>query len=176
MRIQTQRLELRSATPEDAPLLLELFKKPEVQRYLPAGPEWTIDRARQAVEKRSKLEAERGFTQLIVRKKDTGEFIGSAGLHPILGTSEVELLYYLLPTAWGNGYATEAAVAWLDYGLRSIRLEKITAACIPQNVGSWRVMEKAGMHYVGNISLFGRHPLKKYVAERATWAPQGGKS
>lgn len=176
MRIQTERLDLRSATPEDAPLLLRLFNTPEVRKYLSAGPEWTIDRARQAVENRRELEAKRGFAQLIVRKRDTGEFIGNAGLHPILGGSEIELLYHYLPTAWGKGYATEAAVALLDYGFRSIRLEKINAACIPQNVGSWRVMEKAGMRYVGLLSWFGRHPVKKYVAERATWAPPARKS
>lgn len=169
MRIQTDRLDLRSATPGDAPLLLELFSQPEVLRYLNAGPEWTIDRARQAVENRRKLEAEHGFAQLIVRKKETGEFIGNAGLHPILGTSEVELLYHFLPSAWGKGYATEAATALLDYGFRVVRLEKIIAVCIPQNVGSWRVMEKAGMRYVGLASFFGRHRVKRYVAERATW-------
>jgi len=171
MRIETERLDLRSATLEDAPLLLDLFRRPEVRKYLEPSPEWTIERARQAVEYRRKLEAERGFAQLVVRTKVTGEFIGNAGLHPSRGSSLIELLYHYLPAAWGKGYGTEVAVAWLDYAFRSLRLEKVIAVCIPQNVGSWRVMEKAGMRYVGLESFFGKHRVKKYIAERGTWVP-----
>ena len=51
-----------------------------------------------------------------------------------------------------------------------VGLEQIIAICFPENVGSWRVMEKAGMRYVGMASYYGLN-LKKYIADRTTWAP-----
>jgi [ribosomal protein S5]-alanine N-acetyltransferase len=171
MRLETGRLELRSATPKDAELLLKLFSNPEVVRFLPPGPPMTLERAKAGVERRMNLETERGFSPMLVFRKDTQEFIGNAGLQPVPNTSEVEIAYHYLPSAWGNGYGTEAAVAILGQGLGPLGLPHIIAVCIPENVGSWRVMEKAGMRYVGLASYYGLDGLKKYVAERGQWSP-----
>jgi [ribosomal protein S5]-alanine N-acetyltransferase len=169
MRIETERLELSTVTPSDAELLLKLFTTPEVLRYLPTGPPWTIDRAKEAVERRMKLEAETSYSMLVVRKKETGEFIGNAGLQPVPNSSEVEIAYHYLPSSWGKGYATEAAIAVLSHGLGSVGLRAIIAVCMPENVASWRVMEKAGMRYLGVASYYGLNGLKKYGAERERW-------
>ena len=170
MRIETERLELLSATLEDAGLIFDLFKLPGVVEFLPPMPDWTIDEARKVVEGRIKLEAKIGYAPLIVRRKDRAEFIGNAGIRPLSGTPEIELMYHYLPAAWGKGFGTEAAVALLDHGLRVLGLEKIIALSMSGNVGSWRVMEKAGMRYEGLATYFGVEGLKKYVAEGATWA------
>jgi RimJ/RimL family protein N-acetyltransferase len=45
------------------------------------------------------------------------------------------------------------------------------AVALPENVGSWRVMEKAGMRYEGTADYYGYEGLKKYVAEREWWKP-----
>ena len=68
----------------------------------------------------------------------------------------------------------EAARAVLRYGLEDLGLERIIAICFPENVGSWRVMEKAGMRFVGTASYYGLARLKKYVAERGTWSDSSG--
>jgi RimJ/RimL family protein N-acetyltransferase len=176
MRLETQRLELRSATPNDADLLLKLFSIPEVMRFLPPGPPYTLERATAGVERRMKLEAERGFSPMLVFRKDTHEFIGNAGLQPVPDTSEVEIAYHYLPSVWGKGYGTEAAVAILRQGLGPLELPRIIAICIPENVGSWRIMEKAGMRYVGVASYYGLEGLRKYIAERGDWSPPKGSS
>jgi [ribosomal protein S5]-alanine N-acetyltransferase len=169
--LETERLVLRPATADDAEHLLKLFSIPEVWRYLPPGPPYTPERAQAGIERRMKLEAERGFSPMLVFRKDTGEFIGNAGLQPIPDTPEVELAYHYLPSAWGQGYGTEAAVAILAHGLGPVGLSQIIAICIPENVGSWRIMEKAGMRFVGLASYYGLDGLKKYVAERGKWSP-----
>ena len=46
---------------------------------------------------------------------------------------------------WGQGYATEAARAILDFGFADLGLRRIYATCRPENVGSSRVVEKIGM-------------------------------
>jgi len=170
VRLETERLELRSATLEDADLLFKLFSIPEVWRYLPPGPPYTRERACVGIERRMKLETERGFAPLLVFRRDTGEFIGNAGLQPIPDTLEVEIAYHYFPSAWGKGYGTEAAIAILAQGLGPLGLPQIIAICVPENVGSWRIMEKAGMRWSGLASYYGLQGLKKYVAERGVWS------
>jgi RimJ/RimL family protein N-acetyltransferase len=70
---------------------------------------------------------------------------------------------------WNKGYATEAAIACLEYGLNNLHLDEIIAVCHPENIGSWRVMEKAGMAYLGTASYYGLAGLKKYAAQRDQW-------
>jgi [ribosomal protein S5]-alanine N-acetyltransferase len=170
VKLETERLELRSASRADAGLLLKLFSIPEVWRYLPPGPPFTLERAEAGIERRLKLEAERGFSPMLVFKKDNGEFIGNAGLQGVPDTPEVEIAYHYLPSVWGKGYGTEAAIVLLADGLDRVGLDRVIAICVPENVGSWRIMEKAGMQYAGLASYYGLTGLKKYVAERGSWS------
>jgi RimJ/RimL family protein N-acetyltransferase len=84
---------------------------------------------------------------------------------------EIDLAYHFIRACWGNGYGTEAAVAVLAHGLGPVGLDCIMAVVVPQNVGSWRVMEKAGMRYAGLVDYYGLEGLKKYVAAREWWRP-----
>lgn len=169
MRLETARLLLRSAETSDAEFLLRLFTTADVLRYLPVGPPWTIDTARKSIESRRRLEASRGFAPLIAVLKDTEERIGSAGLRPIPDTTEVEIQFHYLPSAWNKGVGTEAAISLLSDGLFSKGLDRIIGLAFPANVGSSRVMEKAGMSFVGPAGYFGIENLRKYVAVRETW-------
>ena len=45
------------------------------------------------------------------------------------------------------------------------------AVAMPENTGSWRVMEKAGMRYEGLVNYYGLEGLKKYLADREWWKP-----
>lgn len=168
MRIETERLIIRSAQAQDAASLVQLFSDPDVLRFLPPGPPWTLEQAQQAVERRLKMERERGHAPWIIELRATERFIGSGGIQPIANSAEVELAYHLLPTAWGQGCASEAAIAILEYGIRTVGLREILAVTFPDNIASWRVMEKAGMRYAGIASYHGIAGLKKYVAD-ASW-------
>ena len=57
----------------------------------------------------------------------------------------------------------------LAHGLGSLGLDSIMAVAAPGNIGSWRVMEKAGMRYEGHADFYGNKDLKKYIAERQWW-------
>jgi RimJ/RimL family protein N-acetyltransferase len=59
----------------------------------------------------------------------------------------------------------------LAHGLGPVGLDCIMAVVVPQNVGSWRVMEKAGMRYAWLVDPYGLEGLKKYVAAREWWRP-----
>jgi RimJ/RimL family protein N-acetyltransferase len=171
MRLATTRLLIRSFEQADAAAMLEVFGDPDVRKYLPPFPDPTIESMEQSVGRRMAMERDHGHGLWAVERKDTSELIGDCGLMLVEGTGpEVELAYHYKQSAWNQGYGTEAAIACLRYGFGVVGLEQIIAICFPENVGSWRVMEKAGMRYEGMASYYGL-TLKKYIADRATWAP-----
>jgi RimJ/RimL family protein N-acetyltransferase len=171
MKLETERLELRSATPADAPHLQALYSSPEVRRYLPPFPPISLEQASQAIGRRMKMEAELGYAPFIIVMKDGGEFIGSGGVVPVKDAPDVEIAYHFLPSAWGKGYATEAATAILAFGFENAGLKEIIGLAYPDNVASWRVLEKVGMRFVGTATYYGIEGLKKYLASRGTWVP-----
>lgn len=170
MRLETTRLVIRSFEPGDAAGMLAVFGDPEVRRYLPPFPDPTIETMQGSVARRMAMEADHGHGLWAVERKDTGELIGDCGLMLVEGTGpEVEIAYHDKQSTWNYGFGTEAAIACLGEGFGRIGLERIIAICFPENVGSWRVMEKAGMDYETTASYYGLSGLKKYVADRATW-------
>jgi ribosomal-protein-alanine N-acetyltransferase len=175
VKLETDRLELRSATPADAPLLHSLFSDPEVLRYLPPGPVMTLEQAAAAIQRRMTLEAELGYAPLIVETKDHQTFVGSAGLLPGKGTMDAELAYHLRSSAWGHGYASEAARAVLEFAFQKRKLDEVVGVAFPENQASWKVMEKIGMHFEGLARYHEIDGLRKYVAHRGTWTGRPAK-
>lgn len=74
-------------------------------------------------------------------------FIGYVGLWPAdhLGAGMVEVGWRLASEHWGRGYATEAAREALRFGFEEVGLEEIVSFTVPQNVRSWKVMERIGL-------------------------------
>lgn len=167
---ETPRLRLRSLRPSDATALFEMFTDPEVMRFIPPGPTLTAERVERSVDRRIALERQTGLTLWAVERKDApGELIGQCGFAMVEGSGpDVEIAYHYTKRAWGQGFATEAAVACLARGFERLGLERAIAICYPENVASWRVMEKAGMRFDGEGDYYGIH-MKRYVADRATW-------
>ena len=68
--------------------------------------------------------------------------------------------------AWGQGYATEAARACLDYGFSQLGMQKIYSWTALSNTPSERVMQKIGMERVGEFDhpmIEAGHPLQRHV-------------
>ena len=108
---------------------------------------------------------------MIVEDKTTGAFVGQCGLRPVDEGAgpEIDLAYHYTRASWNKGYATEAAIAVIGHGLGPVSLAAIMAVVVPENIGSWRVMEKAGMRYQGLVDYYGMAGLKKYIAAREWW-------
>lgn len=76
---------------------------------------------------------------------DNKDFLGSLGVRIDSKESKrVEIGYICMPDFAGNGVITSAAKSLIDR-LFNAGVHKIVAHCVPENVGSWRVMEKLGM-------------------------------
>jgi RimJ/RimL family protein N-acetyltransferase len=176
IRLETARLLIRPLDESDADAWIAMVSDPEVRRFLPPGPTPTIETFEGVLKARHAMEREIGFTMWAVDDQSTGTFIGQCGIRPSNSIdenaeSEIDLAYHFARASWNKGYAAEAAIAVVTYGLGSIGLESIMAVTWPQNVGRWRVIEKVGMRYEGLADYYGLKGLKKYVAEREWWSP-----
>ena len=60
-----------------------------------------------------------------------------------------ELMYVFNRNFWKKGYAIEATQAIVNYGFSELKLHRIFATCRPENMGSWRILEKLGMQREG---------------------------
>ncbi len=90
----------------------------------------------------------RGYGWWAVEVRGTGEFIGFAGLDPVddgMPFTGVEIGWRLARSAWGQGYATEAARAVLAYGFDTLGLPEILAVTTSTNHRSQAVMRRIGM-------------------------------
>ena len=83
-------------------------------------------------------------------EKSSGRFVGWFHFRPVKGVpaDEIELGYRLRKSAWGKGYATEGSRALIQKGFAKLGVRRVYASTMVVNVGSRRVMEKAGLKFV----------------------------
>jgi len=85
-----------------------------------------------------------GFGRGACILKSTGEQIGFAGLKYLDEFGEVDVAFRLMRTHWGQGLATEAALASVRFGFADLGLKRIIGLVMPENVASVRVLKKPG--------------------------------
>jgi RimJ/RimL family protein N-acetyltransferase len=175
-RLETARLVIRTFESRDAEAWVAMVNDPEVVRFLPPRPDPMMETFAEVIEARHAMEREIGYAMWAVNEKTTGTFVGQCGIRPVDEGAgpEIDLAYHYIRASWNKGYATEAVIAVLGHGLGPVGLDRIMAVALLANVGSWRVMEKAGMRYQGLVNYYGLEGLKKYVAERDWWRPPPG--
>jgi RimJ/RimL family protein N-acetyltransferase len=145
--LETERLKIKKLNSRDLPWLIEMRTPDAVNRYL-GGPEMQNPEALAArlpfyLECHEKY----GFGFCIMELKSTGERVGTSGLQPLEDTGEFEIGYNLSEKYWRQGFGYECAMAWLKYGFETAGLTRIVAVAHPDNIGSWKIMEKCGMRY-----------------------------
>jgi RimJ/RimL family protein N-acetyltransferase len=121
---------------------------PEVRQYL--GPLLTFEQASAWVLNLQDDLDRYGFGFWAVEVRASGEFIGFTGLDPVddgMPFTGVEAGWRLARSAWGHGYATEAATVALEYGFGTVGLSEILAVTATTNLRSQAVMRRIGMTY-----------------------------
>ena len=89
-----------------------------------------------------------GYTWAITRRADA-LLIGAISLILSVRHQRAEMGYWLGLPYWNQGYMTEAARRVVAFGFDDLGLYRIQATCLPRNIASSRVMEKAGLTYEG---------------------------
>jgi RimJ/RimL family protein N-acetyltransferase len=152
--LETDRMLLRRFTDDDVDLLVELDNDPAVMQFinggLPVPREEIVDETLPAF--LSYYERFEGYGFWAAIDKASGRFLGWFHFRPNVGDGdgllEPELGYRLHREAWGRGFASEGSRALIDMGFERLGVERVHASTMAVNVGSWRVMEKAGMRFV----------------------------
>lgn len=158
--LETERLRLRRFTAGDLEDLVALNSDPEVMRYLTGGsaiPREEIEREYLPAYLAYHAHPEDGdrYGFWVAEEKATGAFLGWFHFRPHgdAPRDEPELGYRLRRAAWGKGYGTEGARALIAKGFAELGVGRVVAGAYAENVGSWRVMEKAGMTLVRRFRL-----------------------
>jgi len=144
--LTTSRLVLRRFAREDLPIYAALNADPEVTRYL-GGPLSSED-SDGIAEWAQEVNDREGIGLLAVERRRDGTFLGMCGLHHFHAyPDEVEDGWRLTRAYWGRGYATEAAIAWLDHGFLTMGLPRVISIAEPENLRSLAVMGRLGMSF-----------------------------
>ena len=146
---------IRPLIQSDADELLSIEKRNRAffENYSINHPEnyWTLETQRELIEKweqNTKKEIEYRFG---IFKTTEDILIGTIGLFQVIrGPRESALLGYSLDQKHnGKGYTTEATKLVVNYAFEILNLHRIEAGVMPDNIGSIRVLEKAGFHKEG---------------------------
>lgn len=163
LEFDSERLSLRPLAGSDADLGVEILTDPEVMRFI--GEPQTPERVVQEMPVSTRRAGGGCIGVWCVSDKTTGEKLGTALLLPLpielpdtdwslvaggsLPEGEIELGYLLKRSAWGKGYATEAARRLLRFAFEDTPLDEVVAVTHHENTSSQHVLKKAGMIYEG---------------------------
>lgn len=149
--ITTGRLLLRRWRVEDIEPFAAMCSDPDVMRHIGSGSTRTREQAAAAIRAYETDWEEKGYGLFAVELLDSNHLIGFAGLAEPAFLPEimpaVEVGWRFARQSWGNGYATEAARAALDFGLVTLRIPEIVSIYQAENRASGRIMKKLGMHF-----------------------------
>jgi len=149
--IETPRFILREIQESDLEGMFALDSNPEVHRYLGKNPVTSRDQVKAVIENIQKQYKDFGIGRLAIIDKVTQEFIGWTGLkyerqlRPEMAYYDVG--YRIREEFWGQGIATETALASLDFGFNALKLEVINAAADIDHGASNHILKKLGMKF-----------------------------
>lgn len=147
IEMHSPRLLLRRWCSEDREPFAALNADAEVMRHFPAClSRAQSDRLLQRIEADF---AERGFGLWALQRKDSGAFIGLAGVRPVGFAAPfcpaLEMAWLLARPHWRQGFASEAARAVLDCAFTRLALEQVVAFTAQGNLASQALMRAIGM-------------------------------
>ena len=154
--LQTPRLVLRPLERDDWQAVHAYASDAAVMRYVPGGA-LSEDQVRAIA---GENEGDAAMVAAVLTSEE--RVIGHLPFHAWYAPRIYEIGWVFHPRYHGQGYATEAAAALLGYGFETLGLHRIIATCQPENVASWRVMEKLGM-------IREAHFRKVFPVDESTW-------
>lgn len=177
MQIETERLILRKPRLEDAADLAPAYADPEVMRYLGDGSTMTRDQLEKGIGLWLERWEANGVGLFSMERREDCRVIGRSGFLVWDGETwevanfadageraEVELGWTVAREHWGQGYATEAALAMRDWGIAERGFTRLISIIRHGNDRSVHVAEKIGERYERDIVPWGK-PAQLYALE-----------
>lgn len=171
VRLETDRLILRSTSITDAEQMYIWASDPEVSKYLFWQPHADIEVTKGVLANWDKKNEMLDYYHWGIVLKETGQMIGAGG---IIGSIDekhhsADLGYCLSRAYWGKGYMSEAVAAMIAHLFNTVGVNRIAATYDPANVGSGRVMQKCGMSFEG-IKRQARYCTRRGFYDSACYA------
>jgi [ribosomal protein S5]-alanine N-acetyltransferase len=177
--LAADRLILRELTRDDSDAMVAIFGLPEMYRFLNQPLVDTPEKAIDLIEWfLGKFQAHEFVTWAITLRSD-GRLIGVCGTYAHDEENKrIEIGYHIVPSLWGQGYATEAARAIIGWSFDNLDIHRIEADCTEGNIGSELVMLKCGFKQEGLLrESCWEHErfvnIKKFGLLRREWAAAG---
>ena len=180
--LQTARLALKPLGLDDADLVVELFTDPIVKKYT-GGPQ-----SESSIRDEMRVSTRRGGNGCIgiwtIVRKDDGEKLGTVALLPMpvdtqvtdydsvipgqYPDAEIEIGFFLKPTAWAQGYASEACRSVIRLVFDDSPLTEIVANFDPANEASRKLLTRLGFIDRGTGRAYGVD-APRYTITRDDW-------
>jgi RimJ/RimL family protein N-acetyltransferase len=165
--LETARLRLRPLTASDVDLWVALHADERVNRFVGT---YTRQAALDRLGWIERQWSTRGHGLFAIEDKANGQFLGRGGLNYWEQFDEVEAGWTLRAEAWGRGYATEAARAFLSWGFDTLDVPYVTAMIRQGNAASVQVAERLGFTVRREDMLFDE-PVIVYALNRPAGSP-----
>lgn len=177
--LTTERLGLRRFTAGDLEWFVELYRDPDVTRYLGG----VKDRAKAEELLNTRVlryyDEYPGLGIWMTIERASGRRVGFHLLNHIQGESLIQVGYALIKSAWGLGFATEMASAVLRYGFVDLALPRIAGMASLGNTASHHVLLKIGLHRHGERAFphpayASEGPMAWFERDGADWLAENG--
>ena len=149
-RLETERLYMRPFKISDAADLFAMDANPNVHKYLWQQPTLEREESVKIIEYIQGQYERNQIGRFATFLKETDEFIGWTGIKYIDdhvengNTNFFDYGYRLAEAHWGKGYATEATIAWLQFGFETLKIPEMNAYAHKENGASNRILQKTG--------------------------------
>jgi len=168
--IETERLMLKASTMKEQKKLWEILMIPEVNKYyLTINKKYkenlkNWEKQEKIYQEKVNKALEKDRFEWSIFLKETGECIGQINAHTSkkenydMENDEIKSLgWFINPKHQGNGYATEAAIAMIDYLFNEVEIKEIRTSAAICNPPSWKLMEKLGLIRDLNKTYFNQY-------------------
>jgi RimJ/RimL family protein N-acetyltransferase len=169
-RLETERLVLRLPRLEDFDGYAELVGDEEAARYI--GGQMPRAAAWRKFLQMPGAWAMQGFGMFSIVRKDSGAWLGQLGPWRPEGWPGNEVGWAFLRSAWGKGYATEAAVAAMDYAVDVLGWDDVIHCVDPANRPSQALAQRLGSRNRGPGKLpapYEDAPIEVWGQTRTEW-------
>jgi RimJ/RimL family protein N-acetyltransferase len=163
LEITTPRLLLRPFRESDLDDLTRLNADPQVMRYLGNGKPMTRAESWRQIATFLGHQQMRGYSILAIEERSTGQFLGRSGPWFPVGWPMLEVGWGVVPERQGEGVATEAGRASLDWCFANLGVDRVCSLIRSQNAPSIRVAEKLGATLDHQLEEFLGEPADVWV-------------
>ena len=148
MIIETERTILRRFEISDYQAVFEFGSHPEIGKYTGDELLQTTAEAKDIITNVYQSDYKKyAYGRLATVDKANNKVIGFAGLKYLPEFDATDIGFRFFPEYWNKGIATEVSLALVKYGFQVLKLNRIIGIADPQNIGSIRVLQKAGLQF-----------------------------